>query len=396
MAAKLTENDWKTNSAKCKFKDPDLQALLADYDAIGEDEHDDLLDKVAEIKKLALELKKSKEVTANPAAAKYLGEIVAAADAEQKEVSKNKAEAEKEAKKADAAAANKGTASGNGGGEIAPKDTPVGKLLLLALQKLKSDEDLEYEFIICDAKPHPAVMLAKKITAQHKTLLTDATGGSKKFLHVGLCWFEKGQVVFEPETPASGLVPKLKLALLHHTGKKHAVRIGEESSEGDTEDSPRDPASGGKAVAETAAATGAAAAKPIPELAKAPDTWKETCDSLLDDIRELGKVVRAQCADEPADFTKEINGYMEKLESRIEKFGLKLSNSLVKANDAKDPAARKAELTNAKTVIAQTIKDVKPLALVIDENPFVKTNFAGELTGGLTRAAQAISKGLAA
>jgi len=53
-------------------------------------------------------------------------------------------------------------------------------------------------------------------------------------------------------------------------------------------------------------------------------------------------------------------------------------------------------LNNAKTLIAQTIKDVKPLAVVIDENPFVKTNFTAGLTAGLTSAAQAITKGLAA
>jgi hypothetical protein len=276
------------------------------------------------------------------------------------------------------------------------KDSPIGKLVTLALHQLKGNEELEYEFIVCDAKPTPGLMIAKKITATHKGMLTDATD-STKFPHTGICYFEEGHIVFEPKTPSSGILSKVKLALNEHTGKKHAVRVDGDSGETDAPAaSPRDVATGGKAVAETAAAVGSAAAKPIPELAKAPDTWKDTCDSLLDDIRELGKVVRAQCAGEPADFTKEINGYMEKLESRIEKFGLKLSNSLVKANDAKDAVARKAELNNAKAIIAQTIKDVKPLAVVIDENPFVKTNFTGELSGGLTRAAQAISKGLVA
>jgi hypothetical protein len=390
MSAKLTENDWKTNSTRCKIKNLELQGLLADYDDLEDDEHDELLDKIAEIKALALELKRSKEISGNPAAVKYVGEIVTAAEAEHREVTKDKVEAEKAAKKS-SVAANKADASGNGEDELVGKDSPVGKLLLLALQKLKSDEDLEYEFIVCDAKPVPAVMIAKKITAQHKELLTEATGGSKKFLHVGSCWFEEGKVVFEPQTPTSGIVPKLKLALHHHTGKKHGVRVGDESDE--EESAPAAPggiSSGGKAVAEAGAAP-----KPVPELIRAPEKWNGTCDSLLDDIRTLGKAVRAQCANEPAEFTKEINGYMDKLETRIEKFGLKLSNSLVKANDAKNAAARKAELTNAKAIIAQTIKDVKPLAVVVDENPFVKTNFTGELTGGLTHVAQAITKGLA-
>jgi hypothetical protein len=272
------------------------------------------------------------------------------------------------------------------------KDSPIGKLVTLALHQLKSNEDLEYEFIVCDAKPTPAVMIAKKITAKHKEMLTEATD-SKKFLHVGICYYEEGHVVFEPETPSSTILAKIKLAVTQHTGKKHAVRISDEAGDGETPPAAAPEAVSGPTPAPAATST---VPKPVPELAKAPDVWNDTCDSLLEDIRALGKAVRTQCANEPADFTKEINGYLEKLESRIEKFGLKLSNSLVKANDAKDVAARKAELTNAKTVIGQTIKEVKPLAVVIDENPFVKTNFTAELSGGLTRAAQAISKGLAA
>jgi hypothetical protein len=398
MAAKLTENDWKTNSAKCKIKSPALQKAIADYEKLDDEEsHDELLDAIADIKNEALELKKAKDVTANPAAVKYVAEIIAAAEAEHREVTKDKTEAEKAAKKVTAAtgaAAAKSNASGNGEDDAMGKDSTVGKFVAMALHQLKGNQDLEYEFIVCDAKPVPAVMVAKKITATHKTMLSEATG-SQKFLHVGLCWFEDGHIVFEPETPTSGLVSKLKSALQRHTGKKHAVRVGDESSEEETApaNSPRDVVSTTKTVAED---VGVAAAKPVPELAKAPDVWNDTCDTLLDEIKALGKAVRTQCANEPANFTKEIDGYMQKLESRIEKFGLKLSKSLSKANETEDAAARKAELNNAKGIIAQTIRDVKPLAAVIDENPFVKTNFTGELTSGLTKAAQAITKGLAA
>src|SRR5882724_2752288 len=104
MSAKLTENDWKMNSAKCKIKNVELQDLLADYDDIGDDEHEELLDKIAEIKELALDLKRSKEISGNPAAVKYVSEIVTAAEAEHREVTKDKAEAEKEAKKSNVAA----------------------------------------------------------------------------------------------------------------------------------------------------------------------------------------------------------------------------------------------------------------------------------------------------
>jgi len=273
------------------------------------------------------------------------------------------------------------------------KDSPIGKLVTHALHQLKGNEELRYEFIVCDAKPVPALMVAKKITSQHKEMLTEATD-SKKFLHKGQCYFKDGHVVFEPETPSSGIVAKVKLAIQQHTGKKHSIRVGDEASEGEAAPAaaPRDVASGGKAVAGAAVAE----SKPVPEMVKAPQVWKLTCDTVLGDIKELGKAVRAQSADEPADFTKEINGYMKKLESRIASFGLKLAHSLAKANEAKDAAVRKNELTNAKAIIALTIKEAKPLAAVVDENPFVKTNFTGQLTTGLTQVAQAITCGLAA
>jgi hypothetical protein len=275
--------------------------------------------------------------------------------------------------------------------DILGKDSPIGKLVTLSLHQLKGNEDLRYEFVVCDAKPIPALMIAKKITSQHKEMLTEATD-SKKFLHKGHCYFKDGHVVFEPETPSSGIVAKVKLAIHQHTGKKHPVRVGDESSEGEA----AAPSSGSVLGAGKAGVAAVAESKPVPEMVKAPQVWKLTCDTVLGDIKELGKAVRTQCADEPADFTKEINGYMKKLESRIESFGLKLAHSLAKANEAKDAAVRKNELTNAKAIIAQTIKEAKPLAAVVDENPFVKTNFTGQLTTGLTQVAQAITRGLAA
>jgi hypothetical protein len=271
------------------------------------------------------------------------------------------------------------------------KDSPIGKLVTHALHQLKGNEELRYEFIVCDAKPVPALMVAKKITSQHKDMLAEATD-SKKFPHKGQCYFKDGQVVFEPETPSSGIAAKAKAAIHQHTGKKHAVRVGTESSEDEAAPAGAD---AGVASAAKAAATAAAAPAPIPELVKAPKDWGTTRETLVGHIKGLGKAIQAQCADEAADFTKEINGYVEKLETRVTKLGAKLADSLAKANQAKDVAARKAELNNAKTIIAQTIKDVKPLAVVIDENPFLKTNFTGELTGGLTRAAQAVTRGLA-
>lgn len=277
--------------------------------------------------------------------------------------------------------------------DLLGKDSPIGKLVTLGLQQLKSNEELRYEFLVCDAKPIPALMVAKKITPKHKEMLTEATGGSKKFAHVGLVYYKEGHVVFEPETPSSGIVPRIKTAIERHTGKKHPVRVGDETTDGEA--APATAATGVATAGKTAVAA-LTELKPVPEMVKAPEVWKLTCNALLTNIKGLGKAIHAQCADEPPDFTKEINGYIRKLESRIENFGLKLARSLAKANEAKDASTRKSELTNAKAIVAETVKEAKPLAAVIDENPFVKTNFTGDLTTGLTQVAQAITRGLAA
>src|SRR5882724_8925019 len=158
MSAKLTDKDWKTNSARCKIKSVELQRAISDYEKLGDEEsHDEVLDGIADIKNIALDLKKSREVSSNPAAAKYMAEILAAVEAEHREVTKDKAEAEKAAKKADAVAVSKADASDNGEDDIMGKDSPLGKLVTLGMHQLKSNEDLEYEFIVCDAKPVPAV-----------------------------------------------------------------------------------------------------------------------------------------------------------------------------------------------------------------------------------------------
>src|SRR5258707_2784956 len=192
MDAKLlTENGWKNISVKFKIKNNELQKALAEYDKLDDDAHDELIDCVAEIKQQALTFKKSKEAAAAPAVAKYLTDMVSAAEAEHRDVSKEKAQAEKEAmtqKKADAEA-KKRDAAGDSDNEDAEaeeeeeEDDEYHVALMAAFQKLKGAKDVAYEFIVCDAKPHPGLMLAKKITSKHKAQLSKITG-TKRFLHM--------------------------------------------------------------------------------------------------------------------------------------------------------------------------------------------------------------------
>jgi len=128
-----------------------------------------------------------------------------------------------------------------------------------ALQRLKSAKDTSYRFIVCDAKPHIGVMVAKQITAKHKEELTKATG-SKRLLASGECRFEDGHFVFTPENPVSGLARKVQAAVQFHTGKKYQIQVGSESA---------DEAAAGQALEK--AADGARSDQGLPLNAKNPD-----------------------------------------------------------------------------------------------------------------------------
>src|SRR4051812_28910250 len=91
----LTPNVWKTISTKCKVQNNDLQKALTEYDKLDEEEHDDLLECIADIKAAALAYKKSKEAAANKELLKYLTDVLSATESEQRDISKDKADAAK-------------------------------------------------------------------------------------------------------------------------------------------------------------------------------------------------------------------------------------------------------------------------------------------------------------
>ena len=57
----LTAGGWKTVSGKCKVQNNDLLKALAEYEKLAEDEHEELLECILEIKQEALALKAAAE-----------------------------------------------------------------------------------------------------------------------------------------------------------------------------------------------------------------------------------------------------------------------------------------------------------------------------------------------
>lgn len=78
----------------------------------------------------------------------------------------------------------------------------------------------------------------------------------------------------------------------------------------------------------------------------------------------------------------------------MEKFDSRLEQSLSKAHESQDDAARKAELANSKKIIADYLKFMasEPLIGHLDNNPFgVSMNFKATLTASLTQLAKRVS-----
>ena len=380
MDAKLlTEAPWKKLASDSRIKDNGLLKALATYENLDEKQHDERIKCLGSVGQLAAALKKAKEVVAQADVVKYLVNVAAAAEAAKAEVNKAKALAAKTA----AEAQKKADAETKAKGQEEQEEEETGEYhdkLWAAFQKLKSAKGVAYQFIVCDAKPC-GVMLAKKINTKHKEELTKVTG-SKRFLHLGTCAFEGGKFVFTMEKPVTGLARKLQDSIKHYTGKKLPIKVGLETAEGDDEQQP----SAAPSSPPTAAAPGLVA------LAKAPLIWHQTRRDIEASINQLKAAIRKEFADQGPELLADIEKNMVKLDGILDKLDQKLSDSLDKAREAKDTAARSAELKHSRDILADYITYIKsePLIAHIDSNPFVKINLKETAVNGLTQAAKAI------
>ena len=252
IAKALNESAWRALAQKFKIKDASLQKELAAFAKIKPDDFAALLKSLAVIKDEALSLKKSKEIASNSVVTKYLADMLAAADAQLREVAKDKLAAEKAqaVAKAQAAAAEKAQAAAAKTSakkaeeadeeEDDEEDSETEELtgnyqeqLLAMLKKLKATKDAVWQFVVCEGKP-PCVMVAKRITASHKKQLAEITG-KKLFRYFGTCTVTDGKFDFRTEKPVPGLAKRLRAMIKIHTGKKFAIKAGDESVEEEDE-----------------------------------------------------------------------------------------------------------------------------------------------------------------
>jgi hypothetical protein len=215
----LTEQGWKAIASRFKLKDNGLLGALSAYEKLADDKHAERLTALNAVSRLAGNLKKDALVSLIPRATNYLTDMIGAAESAATVIAKAKAVVDQKA-------------AGDAKQEEKEEGDYVARLMT-AFNKLKSSKGLSFEFIVCDAKPHCAVMVAKCITAQHKEELSRMTDGSKRFLHPGTCGFSNGKFVFAMDQPVTGLAKRLQDSIKFFAGKKLPILVGTESVDDD-------------------------------------------------------------------------------------------------------------------------------------------------------------------
>jgi len=392
----LSDSGWKDVSSKNKIKDNGLLKLLADHKRIDEARHDEAIASLDQIVKLATQLKKTKEVAAASAAAKYVNELAQAAESDRSAIVKAKTEAEKkakveaEAKKQDA----KKTSQDEDGDDDDESSALLTTKMIPLLRQVNKGETMHV--LVARAGKQVKVMMSRKpIAPARRKILADelgVSGGVKYF--GGHCVKEDGATTFVLKSEVTGLAKLLKLALLNQTGmrvKKLSCR-GEDGEDADhDEDEGDDLVAGGPEGGETPEPT--RAKEPSPELVQAPQAWDGARELLATNIGALKQAVRAQLAGQADDFIDEIDGQLEKLDRILGRLDQRLTTSLTSAAATRDAAERSSALRESKGLLAEYIKYVgsEPLIDHIDKNPFgVKTELKATLSKSLTQLARAL------
>ena len=244
ISKSLSDSAWKDLASKNKIKDNGLLKELTAYKRLDDDEHDDVLDSLDEIRKLATQLKKAKDVAAADKVADYLDDVLDAAESDRRAVIKAKAEADKKAKaeaekKAKAAADTKRQEQED---EKEAKDEddddtdPAESLEKLArlLQNMKTSRSA-YHFLVCDAKPYGMVLSKKSIKSspKHKKELAEMAGGNTRPPKFGTCLRDGNKLILEMDKPVPGLARVLQQWLKTNIGIPLKVSLGDETTADD-------------------------------------------------------------------------------------------------------------------------------------------------------------------
>jgi hypothetical protein len=380
MKKELTLEAWKAFSAKHGFTDKRMHRLVVELDGLAEDDYDGRSECLGKIATLATALKKEDTASGKVAVIRYLMEMSTAAQAERRELAKAQLAADKLTSKEEAEEEEDDEEEGDEDPEDAKVES-YPKRLRAALDALKTAKE-PYHFVFCVAKPIPAVMVSKaRVGSGAKKVLTTVTGGSRRFLKPGTVVREGKALVFDVPNPPAKLALLMRNSILHFTGKKYRIRVGDEEVEGDDE-----PEVAGPQV-------DAAPPAPKPALETAPQVWSVTQRVVKSRIDQLKAAILETFAAEGADMVKDVEKNVAKLDAVFTRLDDDLATILERTAATTDAKDRADGLKLAKALLAEHIRFVKsePMITHIDSNPFgIATNLQATLTKTLKHVASAI------
>jgi peptidoglycan hydrolase-like protein with peptidoglycan-binding domain len=129
-------------------------------------------------------------------------------------------------------------------------------------------------------------------------------------------------------------------------------------------------------------------------LARAPEIWHGTRELLDHNIKELKRAIKQEYANEHPSLLAEIDQNVQRVDVILQKLDTRLAQTLERAGATQDAAKRKAEIANAKTILADYVAFVKsePLIDHIDKNPFgVNAQVKKTITNSLTHMIKSIA-----
>jgi hypothetical protein len=228
----LTDGGWKDVAAKNNVKDNGLLKKLADFKRVDDDKHDDALKLLDEMLKLASQLKKDKKTP--PAAAKYLDELVSAAETAVRDVAKEKVKADK----AKAEAEKKAHAEAAKKSKDDEEETEASELLttkLKPLLRLVTKGEKMHALVAKSGKKVVVLLSRKPIAPSRRKILADELGGGSTKYYPGHCDLEAGVTTFVLKAEVAGMSKLIKTALLEQTGLR-VNKIKCRGEDGDDDD----------------------------------------------------------------------------------------------------------------------------------------------------------------
>ncbi|MBL8360766.1 MAG: hypothetical protein JNN18_09760 [Rubrivivax sp.] len=309
----LSDAAWKDLVAKHKLKDNGLLKVLEKLKKFGDEDFDDALKALDEASKLAGQLKKDKAIAAAPPAAKYIGDLLGAADTTQREITKSKADADKKKAEADkkAAEAAKRSEAEDGDDEEETPELLTTKLKPLLRLVMKGET---VHALLAKAGKRVVVMLSRKpIPPARRKLLNDQLGGGSTKYYPGHCTTERGAVTFVLKAEVAGMSKLVKAALLEQTG----LRVNKIKCRGDDGDDHDDDEGEGELPAGAAPGDDEPGADALDAKAQtihqAVLAWNDSTASATTELRKLQQLVLGLGDPRAAPVAKGLESILQRL-----------------------------------------------------------------------------------